>query len=456
MEINLQDRPLLISGQYNDRINGYVLYYNPLGYGGVTIVDAQSQKPLSLCDGNRTVEQIGSLDGRVANEVLGEVQVLAAREVVSISGEFTRELHMGIRGKSSISCWLHLTNNCNLACSYCYIHKSHGNMTFETGKMVIDKMLESCGNHNIGKMNIKFAGGEPLLRFDLLKQLVEYSQHVRGEVEVTYTLLTNAVLVTEPIADYLRNQRIGVGVSLDGVGPVNDTNRLDKRGVGSYNRVLKGLNVLKESGIIPSIMTTVSSTNFPHLEELTKFILEGGYRFRFSLERDCVSGKPGLLGHGQELIEALHRCYDYVEGHLPKEDFTKLHMFGDTNFQHPAKRACGAGNSFFSVGHDRKLGVCGLGLAEPFSVLDANGDVLDIVKSFNYELATSVASNYQGCMRCIWRKSCAGGCPLQTKATYGQFDRPSPYCEVYKQILPRVLRVKGLQMIREFEFEPDA
>lgn len=449
MEMTLQDKPILANGQYTEKVREHNLYYNPLGYGGITVVDAESQNLLELCDGNHTVEQIVLLEKRL--EVLEELKILAKKEVLNISDEFTKELHERSRSKKGISCWLHLTNSCNLACSYCYIHKSPGEMTSKIGKLAIDKMLQSCANHNINEMNIKFAGGEPLLRFDLLQQLVDYSQQTRGDISVTYTILTNGILVTKQIADYLKQNHIGVGVSLDGMDAINDACRYDKNGGGSFNKIIKGIDILRESEIKPSIMTTVSCSNYHNLLDLTKFLLEGGYRFRFSLEKDCVSGHPGLLDHIPELIESLNKCYDYIEQNIPKEDFTRLHTFCDAGFNRPSMRSCGAGSNFFSIGHDGKLGVCGLGLAEPFSELGADNDLLDCVRTNNPELATNVASNYSKCNDCPWRTSCAGGCPLQAKATYGEYDHYSPYCKVYKEILPRVLRIKGLQMVRNFE-----
>lgn len=448
MEIRNQDRPVLAGGQYTDKIGDHQLYYNPLGYGGVTVVDSQSRGLLRLCDGKRTVEEIVRLDKREFKEVKAEIVTLANREVLTVSDQFTRDLHSLFRSKGGISCWLHLTNSCNLACSYCYIHKSPGDMSLETGKLAIDRMLQSCLNHDIYTMNIKFSGGEPLLRFGLLKELVEYSKRVCGDINVTYTILTNAVLVTQEIADYLVNNKIGVGVSLDGVGAVNDVCRYDKQGRGSFERVVAGLEILKVSGKRPSIMTTVSHSNYQHLEELTAFLIDGQYRFRFSLERDSTTGWPELLSHDLMLIEALHRCYDYIEANIPDEDFTSLHTFGDVGFSRPAARSCGAGKNFFAIGHNGELGACGMGLAEPFSTLEAGEDLLDNIRSCNQELATSRASDYPRCIGCVWRRSCAGGCPLQTKATYGRHDRPSPYCEVYRSTLPRVLRIKALQMIR--------
>jgi len=448
VKINLQSRPLLNTGQYTSKLGDYRLYYNPEGYGGVTVVDQQTSRILDLCDGNHTVRQLTQIDGRDPSVVAEEISTLANQEVVFISQQLTNEIHERQKKKGSMSCWMHLTNRCNLACSYCYIHKSPGDMTTTTGKLIIDKMIESCVAHGIGSMNIKFAGGEPLLRFELLKELVDYSkQGSNGKIEVTYTVLTNAALVTEEIADYLISHNIGIGVSLDGIGVENDKSRHDRRGVGSFDRVIAGIETLVRSGKRPSIMTTVSSDNYLGLLDLTKFLIGGGYRFRFSLQRDCESGWPDLLNHEDELLHTLHGCYDYMEANLPKDNFAKVHTFGDVKFQRPARRSCGAGNSFFAVGHDGQIGVCGLGLAKPFASINDQVDILDLVRQSNPKLADTLASDSPRCNNCIWRKSCASGCPLQTLATYGRYDRPTPYCRVYREILPRVIRIRGMQMV---------
>ena len=115
------------------------------------------------------------LDGRDCRDVLSELEPLAARGVLAA------EVLEGQRATatnriSRLTCWMHLTNSCNLACNYCYIRKSPGKMTYDVGRRTVDRMLESCGRHRVPEMSIKFAGGEPLLRFGLLKQLIRYSR----------------------------------------------------------------------------------------------------------------------------------------------------------------------------------------------------------------------------------------------------------------------------------------
>lgn len=451
MDVLPEDRPRLVQGQYVAAVGNYSLYYNPMGYGGVTLVGPVSRTLLSLCDGARTVAEILAQNVGPPSDVLSGIRALANSEVVSLSERFTRALHDGVQRTTGISCWLHLTNRCNLACTYCYIHKSSGGMSIETGRLAIDRVIQTCRAHSIPSVNIKFAGGEPLLRYGLVRKLVDHARRNCGDVKVTFSLLTNGTLITQEVADYLKTHDISVGLSLDGVGSANDQCRHAADGQGSFQRIVEGLSMLARSGIRPSISTTVSQSNHKHLRDLTEFLVGGEYRFRFSLERDCASGWPGLVGHSEALIQSLHGCYDYVEANLPKRDFTRVHTLGDVNFKRPARIACGAGSSYFAIGHDRKIGACQMGLSEPFSTLDPHVDLLTEVRTANPELCGSQASDYPHCQDCTWRKSCAGGCPLQTRAAFGRLDRPSPYCRVYKEILPRILRIRAAQMVRDSE-----
>jgi uncharacterized protein len=375
---------------------------------------------------------------------------MARSEVIHISDEYTEEIHASRRRRPSLSSWLHLTNSCNLACTYCYIHKSRGDMSPETGKVTVDAMVATCRRNGISSINLKFAGGEPLLRFSLVRELVDYSRRtcLPHGIKVSFTVLTNATMVSSDMAEYLASNNIGVSVSLDGVEAINDESRKYRNGRGSFRGVISGLQILRDNGVEPFIMTTVSAGSYHGLPELTKFLVEGEYGFRFSLERDCETGHPRLLDHLGSVTASLHQCYDYIEQNLPRKDFLKLHRVGDVNLSRPLRRACGAGSSFFSVGHDGRMGLCGLGLAHPFSSINEDGDLLNRIRHSNGTLARLVASDYPSCSDCVWRKSCAGGCPLQTLATYGRYDTRSPYCEVYREILPRILRARGLQMIR--------
>lgn len=450
MSVNLDDRPQLISGLYTMDVTGNTLFYNPDGYGGVTVVDGEVSGLLRLFDGNRTVNEVAKLISKDSDELLSDVRVLAEREVLFISRRFTAE---NCRPKSvpQLSGWIHLTNRCNLACDYCYIHKTPGEMSTEVAILAVDKLLASCDLFGYPNLNLKFSGGEALMRFNSLKRIVDYAERAKGDVRVSYTLLTNAVLVTPEKAAYFAERGFGVGVSLDGPQKVHDLSRRTKSGKGSFDAVMRGIETLRMAGVDPSVNATITKENYTQLSVLTELALEEGWRFRFSPVRDTENGKPSILNEESGVIAELMACYDVIERCLPERDITQIHQFGDVVFNRPLSSACGAGNCFVAIGHDGKLGVCGLGLASPKGNMSDKGDLLQNVKENNAAFLVGKARGSKECGACFWRHSCAGACPLQTLSTFGSLSEKSPYCEIYKSVLPRILRIKGLQLIRDYQ-----
>lgn len=449
MPSSQSDRPCLIEGLFTMSLGSYTLYYNPLGSGGVVVVDADSQELIELCDGNRSLEDMSSTLGRSYESVRCDADALVEHEFLYVSGRSNSVQRRETSG--NLTCWVHLTNSCNLACGYCYIHRSPGNMSASMTRMLIDKMLASCRRAKVATISLKFSGGEPLLRFDELRQAIEYAESTRGEIRANYLVLTNSVLMTPEIAEYLAEHNVSVGTSLDGLKEAHDATRRTASGGGSFDDVIKGIDTLVSGGVSPTVNVTISETNYRNILDLTARILDERWKFRYSLERDTTTGSPAVLKHQDEVISELMACYDLIEERLPNRDILQSHRFGDAMFSRSADRSCGAGSSFFSVGHDGQIGVCGLGLESPIGSLYDEGDLLENVRGSNALFAARTAKEYEGCSQCVWRGSCAGACPLQTISTYGRYNTKSPYCEVYRAVLPRILRIRGLQMIRDYE-----
>lgn len=148
---------------------------------------------------------------------------------------------------------LQVTQNCNLRCSYCPYSKSdnssqrnHSNreMTIETAKKAVDFLLEhSCDSE---KIVIGFYGGEPLLKFDFIKEIISYVQKSFVGKELLFTLTTNATLLTEEIMDYSINNNLKMVISLDGPEEIHDLNRRFADGTGSFAKILSNLQKLKD------------------------------------------------------------------------------------------------------------------------------------------------------------------------------------------------------------------
>ena len=146
---------------------------------------------------------------------------------------------------------LNVTESCNLRCSYCIYsgnyegQRTHSDrvMTFDTAREALDRFMEQA----IATVHISFYGGEPLSRFDLIEQVIEYTQRSYPDKKVHWTLTTNAVMMTERIAHYLMEQKVLLTVSLDGPQAVNDRHRKDASGHGVFTRVMRSLEMLRHA-----------------------------------------------------------------------------------------------------------------------------------------------------------------------------------------------------------------
>ena len=138
---------------------------------------------------------------------------------------------------------LHVAHTCNLSCSYCFASqgKYQGEralMSFEVGKRALDFLIENSGTRR--NLEVDFFGGEPLMNWDVVKQLVAYGRSREAETgkHFRFTLTTNGVLVDDEVIDFCNREMHNVVLSLDGRKEVNDRFRVDWSGKGSYDRIV--------------------------------------------------------------------------------------------------------------------------------------------------------------------------------------------------------------------------
>ena len=152
---------------------------------------------------------------------------------------------------------LNVTEDCNLRCKYCYLseiydfsrNRTSCNMTFDTAKKAVDYFLKKI--REVSKFNpakkaaITFYGGEPLLNFTLVQDVVAYVEENYSDIDLNFNLTTNGILLSEDKADYLVKKGFIISVSIDGNQENNDRNRVFPDGSGSFNVVYKNLVAFK-------------------------------------------------------------------------------------------------------------------------------------------------------------------------------------------------------------------
>lgn len=138
---------------------------------------------------------------------------------------------------------LHVAHTCNLSCSYCFASQGkykgeRGLMSFEVGKRALDFLVENSGTRT--NLEVDFFGGEPLMNWDVVKQIVAYGRSIEKEKgkNFRFTLTTNGVLVDDDVIEFSNREMHNVVMSIDGRKEIHDYYRKDYAGNGSYDRII--------------------------------------------------------------------------------------------------------------------------------------------------------------------------------------------------------------------------
>jgi uncharacterized protein len=156
---------------------------------------------------------------------------------------------------------LFVTEDCNLRCDYCWVPKNARTMSPETAKQAIDFLLENCGDAD--SLQVVLFGGEPLLEFPLVREVVAYGAGKARAVGKTigWSLTTNGTLVTREMVDFAQRHHLNYLLSLDGGRETHDRHRCRPDGRGSFEDIVKRLPILKGvQGWLGTRMTVTPDT----------------------------------------------------------------------------------------------------------------------------------------------------------------------------------------------------
>lgn len=166
---------------------------------------------------------------------------------------------------------------CGLRCRYCFYHDetakreqaSYGIMEEAVLEAVIQRALASATQ----SCTFSFQGGEPTLAgLDFFRRAVELARrHNKNRVQVCFSLQTNGMDLTPAWADFLAENRFLVGLSLDGVKETHDANRVTPQGEGTFQRVLRAVQLLESHGAAFNILTVVNRQTAPQVERIYRF-----------------------------------------------------------------------------------------------------------------------------------------------------------------------------------------
>lgn len=340
---------------------------------------------------------------------------------------------------------LHVAHDCNLKCNYCFA--SQGNfkgerslMSLEVGKKSLEFLAKNSGKRR--NLEVDFFGGEPLMNFQLVKDLVCYGREIEKiyNKKFRFTITTNGVLLDEDKMDFINQNMDNVVLSLDGRKEVNDNMRKTITGDGSYDIILPKFKrmVEKRGDKDYYIRGTFTSKNIDFSKDALDFY-NNGFK-KISIEPVVTSEEMDYALKEEHLDEVLKEyekfSRDYINIKKKDKDFLFFHYMIDLN-QGPCiiKRAvgCGAGSEYLAVTPEGELYPCHQFVGEKQFLIGnvddgfINTDLREIFKKAN-------VYNKEECRNCWARFYCSGGC--HANAYYSHKDITKPYklgCEMEKK-----------------------
>ena len=349
---------------------------------------------------------------------------------------------------------LHVAHTCNLNCEYCFaaqgkFHGQSGLMSFETGKRALDFLVEHSGTrHNL---EVDFFGGEPLMNFEVCKQLVAYARSIEKEKgkNFRFTLTTNGIGITDEVIEWANKECYNVVLSLDGRKEVNDRFRVDCAGNGSYDRIVpKFQEFVKKRGDKNYYMRgtyTHFNTDFTndifHMADLgfTELSMEPVV---------CDPSDPSALTEAD--LPILKEQYEILAKEMIKRDregrgFTFYHYMIDlTGGPCIYKRisGCGSGTEYMAVTPWGDLYPCHQFVGDPKYLL---GDIWKGVTNtaVRDEFKHCNAYARKECQDCWAKLYCSGGCAANSYHATGSITGVYEYgCELFKKRMECAIMIK--------------
>ena len=326
---------------------------------------------------------------------------------------------------------LSLTGSCNFVCTYCYA-AYHPEMLMPEGTAL--KAVDMAGESR-QPFILQFTGGEPLLAFSAMRAVTEYVE--AKSYPAILQLQTNASLLTEEIADYLKKHKIAVGVSLDGRPSVNDALRKMKDGGSASEATVQGIRLLAVRQVPVGLTCVVTDTNVNNLPGIIQMAYYMGNvrQIGFDLLR-CQGRGTGLRPAAPEdVMIAMEQCYELAQ---KLEKATGIHI----RFSQLEKirktvsgKACSFGQCYAMRGEeayvtsDGKIYACSSLAGNPDFLL---GDVwrgIDLEKS--KQVGQFIAEAMKPCHECPHLSVCGGGCFTRWQGRAGKAEEECAMQQVF-------------------------
>ena len=437
------------------KLNGYNIVLDVYS-GSVHVVDEVAYDIIGMYENSEPDEIVTAMMAKYGDrEDVNEAEIQECIDDVTALKEagklFTQDTYAGMafdfkkKSNDIKALCLHVAHTCNLNCSYCFASqgKYHGDralMSFEVGKQALDFLVAHSGKRR--NLEVDFFGGEPLMNWDVVKQLVAYARSIEKEAgkNFRFTLTTNGVLVDDEVIEFANKEMHNVVMSIDGRKKVHDRFRVNYAGQGSYDTIIpKFQKFAKARGERDYY---VRGTYTHHNTDFTKDILhmaDLGFT-QLSMEPVvCAPDDPCALT--EEDLPVLFEQYEELAKEMIRREkdgkpITFYHYMIDLNHGpciYKRIAGCGSGTEYLAVTPWGDLYPCHQFVGDEKYLM---GSVWDGVTNTEMRDEFKCCNVYarKDCDDCWARLYCSGGCAANAYHATGSIQGTYEYgCKLFRK-----------------------
>ena len=440
--------------------NGYNIVLD-VNSGSVHVVDEIVYDMVGLLDEGKSEEEIlTALKDRYQEEdiktALEECAVLKKEQMLFTEDVYEKAID-SFKDRPTVvkALCLHIAHDCNLACRYCFAEEGeyHGRramMSYEVGKQALDFLIANSGNRK--NLEVDFFGGEPLMNWKVVKDLVAYgrSQEKIHNKHFRFTLTTNGVLLNDEIMEFANKEMDNVVLSIDGRREVHDFMRPFRKGAGSYDLVVPKFQKFADSRGQKKYYARGTFTR--HNLDFSKDVLHLA-----DLGFEQISVEPVVADEKEEYalqwedVPKICEEYDKLAKEIIKREkegrgFNFFHFMIDlTGGPCVYKRlsGCGSGTEYLAVTPWGDLYPCHQFVGEEKFLM---GNVWDGVQKPEIRDTFKECNVYakEKCRECFARFYCSGGCAANSYNFHGSInDVYDLGCELQRKRVECAIMIKA-------------
>ena len=449
--------------------NGYDIVLD-VNSGAIHVVDDVTYDVIALYEGHTREEIVNSLRERYpeteVEEALDEVQMLVDNEELFTKDTYENYI-MDFKKRPTVvkALCLHIAHDCNLACQYCFAEEGeyHGRralMSFEVGKKALDFLIANSGNRR--NLAVDFFGGEPLMNWQVVKDLVAYGreQEKLHDKKFRFTLTTNGVLLNDEVMEFCNREMGNVVLSIDGRKEVHDKMRPFRKGAGSYDLIVPKFQQFAESRHQDKyyVRGTFTHYNLDFSEDVLH-LADLGFK-QISVEPVVAEPKEPYAIREEDLPKLFEEydklAVEMIRRHKSGEDFNFFHFMIDLEGGPcVAKRlsGCGSGTEYLAVTPWGDFYPCHQFVGnEKFLLGNVDEGILNTDIRDEFKCCNVYAK--EKCRKCFARFYCSGGCAANAYNFSG--DICGAYdigCELQKKRIECAIMIKAAEEEQKNEEE---